>query len=283
MERKAIASLAAASAKTLPTCPGTHSKTTVLATAHRRVSGHIYGTAAPVVKPRPIMEGQLLPPERQREQVDLSLEVVQHSAPKRTRKQRHRDTRELKVHQLLVRVEGWAPVGPVTVDKVGVFFRLAPPQTENLSVLYSDLPSARVVMEVTLEGSARKLITVRSALLLTNKLSCPVDIKLDNITMRHGETKIIQVSALSSIAVPLIYAWSRLYVRPINPCGSGSTGGGGGGGGGFLFCQEPLHWFTLVEPHQETANLRLCPAINTHLEPYRFCVQVKRDNFPVDT
>lgn len=45
-------------------------------------------------------------------------------------KQRHRDTHELKVHQLLVRVEGWQEVGPVTVDKVGVFFRLATPDLQ---------------------------------------------------------------------------------------------------------------------------------------------------------
>lgn len=45
-------------------------------------------------------------------------------------KQRHRDTHELKVHQLLVHVEGWQEVGPVTVDKVGVFFRVASPDPQ---------------------------------------------------------------------------------------------------------------------------------------------------------
>lgn len=44
-------------------------------------------------------------------------------------KQRHRDTHTLKAHQLLVQVDGWDPIGPVTVDKVGVFFRLANPRT----------------------------------------------------------------------------------------------------------------------------------------------------------
>lgn len=48
-------------------------------------------------------------------------------------KQRHRDTHELKVHQLLVQVDGWQPVGPVTVDKVGVFFRLSSSQPSTTS------------------------------------------------------------------------------------------------------------------------------------------------------
>lgn len=40
------------------------------------------------------------------------------------RKQRHQDTRELIVHQLSVQVEGWLQLAvPISVDKVGLFFR----------------------------------------------------------------------------------------------------------------------------------------------------------------
>lgn len=49
-----------------------------------------------------------------------------------------------------------------------------------------ELPSARMIIAVTLDGSARKLVTVRSALLLTNLLHCPVDIRLDNSALRFG-------------------------------------------------------------------------------------------------
>lgn len=38
---------------------------------------------------------------------------------------------------------------------------------------------ARLVLEVSLEGSARKLVTVRSALQLVNKLPHPVELRLD--------------------------------------------------------------------------------------------------------
>lgn len=41
-------------------------------------------------------------------------------------------------------------------------------------------------MSVTLDGSARKLVTVRSALQLTNLLHCPVDIRLENSALRLG-------------------------------------------------------------------------------------------------
>lgn len=45
----------------------------------------------------------------------------------------HRHTHELKLHQLLVRVVGWEQVKPVSVDKVGVFFRYAAPDRNNPS------------------------------------------------------------------------------------------------------------------------------------------------------
>ena len=39
-------------------------------------------------------------------------------------KRRHQETRSLIVHQLLVRVAGWGQIDiPVSVDKIGVFFR----------------------------------------------------------------------------------------------------------------------------------------------------------------
>lgn len=44
-----------------------------------------------------------------------------------------RHTHELKLHQLLVRVVGWEQVKPVSVDKVGVFFRYAAPDRNNPS------------------------------------------------------------------------------------------------------------------------------------------------------
>uniref|UniRef100_A0A3Q0RXJ4 Vacuolar protein sorting 13 homolog D n=1 Tax=Amphilophus citrinellus TaxID=61819 RepID=A0A3Q0RXJ4_AMPCI len=48
-------------------------------------------------------------------------------------KLRHRHTHELKLHQLLVRVCGWEQVKPVSVDKVGIFFRYAAPDRSNSS------------------------------------------------------------------------------------------------------------------------------------------------------
>lgn len=41
-------------------------------------------------------------------------------------KMRHQDSHKMRHHQLGVKIEGWQCLDPVTVDKVGVYFRDAP-------------------------------------------------------------------------------------------------------------------------------------------------------------
>jgi hypothetical protein len=52
------------------------------------------------------------------------------------------------------------------------------------------LPEGRVVFEVTLEGSARKLVTVRSSLVLINELPETVELKLENTSIHSGGNKL---------------------------------------------------------------------------------------------
>jgi len=47
---------------------------------------------------------------------------------------------------------------------------------------FLDVPAARLIFEVTIEGSARKIITVRSALMIHNQLEDEVEVRLVNQT-----------------------------------------------------------------------------------------------------
>jgi len=55
------------------------------------------------------------------------------------------------------------------------------------------LPEGRIVFEVTLEGSARKLVTVRSSLVLINQLPETVELKLENTPIHPGGNKCFYV------------------------------------------------------------------------------------------
>lgn len=54
------------------------------------------------------------------------------------------------------------------------------------ALLQNDRLPARVVLDVRQAGSARKLIVVRSALVLLNKLDSPLELKMEN-TDEKGE------------------------------------------------------------------------------------------------
>ena len=52
-------------------------------------------------------------------------------------------THELKTHQLVVKVDGWQAVSPVSMDKVGVYFRQAEPERERTSNIVSQTTSVK--------------------------------------------------------------------------------------------------------------------------------------------
>ncbi|MGH0120150.1 UNVERIFIED_CONTAM: hypothetical protein FKN15_065311 [Acipenser sinensis] len=200
-------------------------------------------------------------------------------------KLRHRHTHELKLHQLLVRVGGWEQVKPVSVDKVGVFFRDAAPDHNNPSsmvgspisktniihphVYFSALPPVRVVFSITLEGSARKVITVRSALMVKNRLEVPMEVRLDSPSAPDKPVVLPPILPGESQAVPLHLTSWRLQARPK--------------GRGLFFCKTPIHWTSMERPGEVNSSKRECHSADyeEHLNrSFRFCVVIKKENYP---
>ena len=85
-----------------------------------------------------------------------------------------------------------------------------------------EMPPARIVVDVSLDGSARKLIDVRSALLVENRLLQPVELKLENTALKIGDVKEMALSPGEVRPVPLAYVWSRIFAKP----STGSVGQG---------------------------------------------------------
>ncbi|KAJ8257579.1 hypothetical protein GJAV_G00187290 [Gymnothorax javanicus] len=200
-------------------------------------------------------------------------------------KLRHRHTHELKLHQLLVRVGGWEQVKPVSVDKVGVFFRYAAPDRNNPSntvgspisrtniihphVYFSALPPVRVVFAITMEGSARKVITVRSALMVKNRLEIPMEIRLDSPSAPDKPVVLPPVMPGEAQAVPLHLTSWRLQARPK--------------GLGLFFCKTPIHWTSVEKPGEVNSSKRECQSTDFDNHPkrsFRFCVMIKKENYP---
>ncbi|KAM7098121.1 intermembrane lipid transfer protein VPS13D isoform 3-T4 [Molossus nigricans] len=198
-------------------------------------------------------------------------------------KLRHRHTHDLRIHQLQVRVNGWEPVSPVSVDKVGTFFRYAAPDKNSSSstigspssrtniihpqVYFSSLPPVRVVFAVTMEGSARKVITVRSALIVKNRLETPMELRLDSPSAPDKPVVLPAVMPGDSFAVPLHLTSWRLQARPK--------------GVGVFFCKAPIHWTHVVKTTEVSSSKRECHSMDTEKSRFfRFCVAIKKENYP---
>ncbi|XP_059722821.1 intermembrane lipid transfer protein VPS13D isoform X2 [Haemorhous mexicanus] len=198
-------------------------------------------------------------------------------------KLRHRHTHDLRIHQLQVRVNGWEEVSPVSVDKVGTFFRYAAPDKNSSSstlgspisrtniihpqVYFSSLPPVRVVFEVSMEGSARKVITVRSALMLKNKLEIPMELRLDSPSAPDKPVVLPAVMPGDSFAIPLHLTSWRLQARPK--------------GMGFFFSKAPIHWTNVQKAAEVCSSKRECHSMESENSRFfRFCVAIKKENYP---
>jgi vacuolar protein sorting-associated protein 13D len=191
-------------------------------------------------------------------------------------KLRHRNTHQLKTHQLAIRVDGWQEVTPVSVDRVGTYFRVAKPETSLRRYGgYMELPPTRLVLEVALHGSAQKIVTVRSALMIKNSLPDPVELKLENTIVypsferaQTGGSMIFQVRPGQTYPIPLHSVWAHMWIRPVIPDDYPLK---------YQYCSKAL----LIGSSQE--GLRECaPRSPEFVQPYRFCVAVKRNEFPAD-
>ncbi|RZC42308.1 vacuolar protein sorting-associated protein 13D [Asbolus verrucosus] len=166
-------------------------------------------------------------------------------------KLRHHDSHKMKMHQLGVKVEGWQPLAPVTVDK-----------------MQAEVPSARIVFDISLEGSARKLITVRSALVIINKLPDPVDLKLESQLPHSAVTvwaasKAFNIESGNTLSVPVIHAHSLITARPT------------GFPYNYTYCSPTLSWSQMPSYIDSVYEVRRCHSHKGHL--YRFCAQLVKE------
>ncbi|CAD1471583.1 unnamed protein product, partial [Heterotrigona itama] len=193
-------------------------------------------------------------------------------------KLRHHTTHTVRRHQITAIVDGWRPVDPVTVDRVGIYFRHA---SANITGVQIDTtliltPKARIVFAVELEGSARKLVTVRSALQISNKLKHTVEVKMEKSLNLYGympltssvSDRILQVPAQSTISVPLTHTGVQMCLKPINLNNL------------FQYCTETIDWTVVKKPLEIIENRMTCRA--NHNNIFRMCIAVMRDNYPLD-
>ncbi|KFM78297.1 Vacuolar protein sorting-associated protein 13D, partial [Stegodyphus mimosarum] len=184
-------------------------------------------------------------------------------------KMRHKDSHAMKIHQIIVRIDGWLPVSPVSVDRVGTYFRHANPQISHSASIYTEKPPARIVFVVTLEGSARKLITVQSSLLVENKLEDTIEMKLENSGMQYGVQSLsLYVIPGQILPIPLPFVHAQIWARPVDKC--------------VTFCNHNIVWHNVIKAGDIKGSIKQCSSVQKSSDFYRYLVLVKRRRFPVE-
>jgi vacuolar protein sorting-associated protein 13D len=74
--------------------------------------------------------------------------------------------------RLLISIEGWEWLQPISIDRVGTFFRLALPSGDRLH------KPVLVFIDVTMTDSSMRSITIRSAIEIRNQLLTSIDLRL---------------------------------------------------------------------------------------------------------
>lgn len=136
----------------------------------------------------------------------------------------------------MVKVAGWQKTTiPVSVDKIGIFFRDVQADFANDSYTSFELPdnrqSVRLVFAISLRDS-QKVVNVRSALVLHSTLEVPLDVRLESPSVGSPQgaaaVHVLAVEPRGNLAVPPhLTDWS-IRVRP--------------SGWGLHFSSEHLAW-----------------------------------------
>lgn len=161
---------------------------------------------------------------------------------------------------LLVRVEGWKTLNPISVDKTGMFFREACSDMIMNEDIY-------IVISIDLEeSSARKIISVRSPFNLVNLLDATLEVHF--VESNHA----LYIKPESHLPVPLPYLFNQMRIRPCNV--------------GVTMSEKSLSWDNIQSIFEHESNIHICNPISVtdmkhasycSSQPYRICVSTQRD------
>lgn len=120
------------------------------------------------------------------------------------------------VHQIQIQIDGYNDVGPVTIDKIGTYFRHT---TKLGSRTMYDTHKTRLVISVAMLGAAQKIVTVRSALCIVNKTEYPLIVTFTkNIKNSKSQERSITeqkiILAGEKFPVPLKNVHQSFYFKP---------------------------------------------------------------------
>lgn len=132
--------------------------------------------------------------------------------------------------RLSIAIEGWEWLKPISIDRVGTFFRLASPIGDRLQ---KPVP---VFIDVKMTDSSMRLIIIRSPIEIRNRLLTPIDVRL---TCGSGSLHDIRLETNETRSLPFQFCSTlrQIQVRPADFS--------------FNYCTKAIDWMEIANEQRQ--------------------------------
>ncbi|CAF2761002.1 unnamed protein product [Rotaria sp. Silwood2] len=127
--------------------------------------------------------------------------------------------------RLFISIEGWDWLQPISIDRVGTFFRLALPLGDQLK------KPVLVFIDVTMTESSMRLITIRSSIEIRNQLLTSIDIRLKCGSGSLHDIR-LEPNEIRSLPLQFCPTLRQFQVRPVDFT--------------FNYCALPINWMEIA-------------------------------------
>ncbi len=124
--------------------------------------------------------------------------------------------RELVQHRIRIKLEDWSEIRPLTIDKVGTYFRDIQRYSANASILS---PITRLIFDISLSGNATKLIEIKSPVSIKNRLNFKIQCRIEASVQRPTDSLgplIVEIDVDSEFSIPIKYLPCNIWFRPLD-------------------------------------------------------------------
>jgi hypothetical protein len=164
--------------------------------------------------------------------------------------------------RILISIDGWEPLQPISIDRVGTFFRLAKPS--NHQQLYK---SILVIIDIAMTNSSIRLITIRSSIEIRNQLLTSIELRWTS-QFNFTHEFCLEPNETRSLPIQLCSGLEAIYLRPANFA--------------LDYCDDPINWSEIEKNSPLVENtktrqsfLRTC-SIDGKEAVYYVCLQSKQ-------
>jgi vacuolar protein sorting-associated protein 13D len=131
--------------------------------------------------------------------------------------------------RLSITIDGWECLQPISIDRVGTFFRLALPSSDRLQ------KPVLVFIDVAMTDSSMRSITIRSAIQIHNQLLTSIDVRLKCGSGSLHDLR-LESNEIRSLPLQFCPTLRQFQVRPAE----------------FMlnYCGEPINWIEIANEHR---------------------------------